>query len=331
MSININEYTKLLWAKLNINALFIVILICTLFSIKPLSASDIQWAKTSQTPTEISTKLEHKLVHYSLKNDLPVPKIIRIIERYIQTNQLSERKNEVLNMTMKKLQEYWVDYILPDHWDLSSKENILTYRLHHYYRENYLKNKAKNILSSYIFKKDVSEKIVYLTFDDGPYDKQKPLVDYMIEREIPGTFFLLCSKINKYNIWAYRKDYFSVWIHTNTHENYDLLTKDEILNDVDACNQKFDEHNLEKRIFRPAFGIVNLNESKVLALNNIDWVVWSMDSLDWEWVFNEQRINEMLESVSPWEIILFHENVDMEMFIKFITELEKKGYSFWKL
>ena len=238
--------------------------------------------------------------------------------------QLSKTNTEIVE---KYSNESW----LVHHWKNSTKESILTYRLHHNYRENYLKHKEEDILSSYIYKKEDSEKVVYLTFDDGPYKNQKPLVNYIFEQEIPSTFFLLCNKINSKNIQSYKKDFVSVGMHTYTHLNYDNLTRFAIEKDVSRCVETFNKYDLETRIFRPAFGIVNRDESEVLGNNNIEWIVWSMDSLDWEWVFNDSRIDEMLDSVTPWEIILLHENANLEMFKKLVEWLKKKGYSFWLL
>ncbi len=296
-----------------------------------LYAGDMEYLEQSRVANERAIIIEEKLIYFWLKNDIPLSHIIEVIETYIEKSQLSEQNKRTLAFTKNKLKNRKVEFVLPDHWPLSSPEIVWTYRLHHWYRENYLKYKNPQVVSSYIYKKDTSEKIVYLTFDDGPYNQQKAVVDYLMNNKIPSTFFLICNKINATNIAPYKTDFITLAMHTNTHSNYDQLTKDQILNDIDACNKMFDAHNIEKRLFRPAFGIVNMNESKALAMNNLNGVIWSMDSLDWASWFNEQRIDEMLESVSPGEIILFHENADITMFVKFVDWLKEKGYSFWKM
>ncbi len=324
-SIIAKMYTALL------KIVILLLLTCGICVFSNVQAWDYEHTRSTEIAKEKSKIIEQALIDFSLKHDVPTSHIVRAIEKFMKIKELSQPNKYSLKMTIAKLKNHKAEFILPQHWELSSKANVMTYRLHHFYREEYLKYKSEYLIGSYVFKKNVWEKIVYLTFDDGPYNTQKPVLDYMIDEKIPGTFFLICSKLNEANLSAYKKDFFTIGMHTNHHQNYDHMTKDQILNDIDGCNTTFDRFKLEKKIFRPAFGIVNLNQSKVLALNNIDGVSWSMDSLDWEWVFHEQRIEEMLEAVSWWEIILLHENVDLEMFTKLVEWLREKGYSFGKL
>lgn len=212
---------------------------------------------------------------------------------------------------------------------LSSYWKIWEYILHPYYRDSYLPKIPEDTLKSYIFKKDNSRKEIFLTFDDGPYNTN--IIKYLKQEEIAGTFFLMCSRINSKNIKRYKDPLFSLWGHTMYHDNYDELSKSDVIADIDGCSDVFHTHWIPHRIYRPAYGIINAAETEGLIKNKLTAYVWSIDSADWAWDFTQQKAQEIINHTKSGDILLFHEWVDLEVFDFLIDWLRKKQYSFGKL
>ena len=96
--------------------------------------------------------------------------------------------------------------------------------------------KAKNIPAS-------NEKIVYLTFDDGPSQNTKKILDILDKYNAKATFFVTGNgkKYNKYIKEAYEKGH-TIGLHTYTHK-YDKLyaSVDAYFDDLDKVGQMVKE------------------------------------------------------------------------------------------
>ena len=211
----------------------------------------------------------------------------------------------------------------------SSHKNISKYILHPYYKNTYIPRLSENTLSNYIFKKWTSQNEVFLTFDDGPYNPN--IIKYLKEEEVAGTFFLMCSRMNNQSLKPYQDPLFSLWWHTMYHDNYDELSPTQVIADIDSCTQVFEKLDIPHRIYRPAYGIINDAETKGIIKNNLTAYIWSIDSADWAWDFTIEKAREILDYTHPWDILLFHEWVDLEVFDFLVQGLREKWFSFWKL
>ncbi len=212
---------------------------------------------------------------------------------------------------------------------LSSHKDTSDYILHQYYKESYLPNISDETKRNYVFRKWTSKKEVFLTFDDGPYNKN--IVKYLKKEDIAATFFLMCSRINPTSIAPYKNPLFSLWGHTMYHDNYDELSPAGVIADMDACGEVFRKHDIPYRIYRPAYGIINDAETQGLIKNNLTGYVWNIDSADWAWDFTIEKAREILDHTRPGDILLFHEWVDLEVFHELIESFKAKWYSFGKL
>ena len=211
----------------------------------------------------------------------------------------------------------------------SSHKDTSDYILHRYYKDSYLPKLSNDTKSNYIFRKWTSKKEVFLTFDDGPYNKN--IVKYLKDENVAATFFLMCSRINETSIAPYIDPLFSLWGHTMYHDNYDELSPAQVISDIDACADVFKKHTIPYRIYRPAYGIINDAETEGLIKNKLTGYVWNMDSADWAGDFTIEKAREILDNTRPWDILLFHEWVDLEVFHELIEAFRTKWYSFGKL
>ena len=280
--------------------------------------------------THIPTSTEQKQIHaavnildeYAYRERRDIPNLINRLRHHIIHADIKKQKKCILERAL------W-EFDTNTNITLESYKHTNEYILHPYYRDTYLPNISSETKQNYIFRKWTSQKEIFLTFDDGPYNIN--IVNYLKQEQVAATFFLMCSRINTESIGPYIDDLFALGWHTMYHDNYDELSQSQVIADIDRCGEIFENYNLPYRIYRPAYGIINDAETQWLIKNKLTGYVWSIDSADWAWDFTLDKAREILNHTRSGDILLFHEWVDLEVFHELIEWFKIKWYSFGKL
>lgn len=183
------------------------------------------------------------------------------------------------------------------------------------------------------------EKVVVLTFDDGPDELMTPKVLDILKRyNIKATFFLVGSKVDKYPHVVKRifDEGHVVANHTYSHNGlFPLSNIDDVIRDISKCSDSvYDAIGLYPKLFRPPFGVTNPIIAKAVnkkGLTTIGWSIRSFDTMEWKSRMNIcNRVEKKLHSGA---IILLHDRcLDSDILLKKIIPLAfKKGYSFISL
>ena len=90
---------------------------------------------------------------------------------------------------------------------------------------------------------DRSDNLVSISFDAawGNEDTQQ-LIDILDQYQVKATFFVVGDWVDKYpeSVKALHDAGHEVMNHSNTHAHYNSLTAEEIIADVEACNDKIE-------------------------------------------------------------------------------------------
>ena len=169
----------------------------------------------------------------------------------------------------------------------------------------------KKIYDSYIWSISVKDKILYLTFDDGPHPEATPFVLKELKKyNVFATFFCIGK-----NVVAYPDIYdqiiregHSIGNHTYNHLNGWKTNNDDYLNDIALASNEIDSY-----LFRPPYGRITSFQAKNLkqAMKGkkpkvIMWDVLSGD-FDTECTPQQCLANVIFASV-PGSIIVFHDS-----------------------
>ena len=147
-----------------------------------------------------------------------------------------------------------------------------------------------------------------------------------MDNQIPATFFLVTDKLNKNNVILYQDSLIEVGMHTHSHLDYSQLTREEKEEDINNCIEVFNKYDLHIKYFRPAYGIIDRDISEILDVNNLEGIIWSLDSYDWKGYKRERLINNVIDNIQPGSIILFHDRIDILDLRKIIKEIFSKGF-----
>lgn len=178
------------------------------------------------------------------------------------------------------------------------------------------------------------EKVLYLTFDDGPtpYITNWTL-NQLKKHNAKATFFCIGKNIAKYPlIYAnITEGKHTVGNHTQNHLNgYNTPTIDYLK------NISLFEKNLVKKttLFRPPYGKVKLSQAKKIRKKGYKIIMWDVLSADFDTTITaEECLANVIRNVKNGSIIVFHDSVKSQEKLKYVLPkileyYSEKGYSF---
>ncbi|SEL70639.1 Peptidoglycan/xylan/chitin deacetylase, PgdA/CDA1 family [Colwellia chukchiensis] len=187
----------------------------------------------------------------------------------------------------------------------------------------------------FLLRKAKQEKILYLTFDDGPVAGViEPLLALLDKHQIKATFFVLGSRAAKHPelMSAIHSCGHTIANHSYSHPAFNKISHADKLKQVVQANDIIQQTTGQAcRLFRAPQGRWDLRLLLALGRKKITAVHWSRDSMDFLKEPAENiaaRFNQ--QPVQAGDIILFHDDD-----IRCVEALElllplwlKQGYRF---
>ncbi|HLP96545.1 MAG TPA: polysaccharide deacetylase family protein [Saprospiraceae bacterium] len=190
---------------------------------------------------------------------------------------------------------------------------------------------VKALLPQYIWHIPTSEKVVYLTFDDGPIPEATPWVlDLLLQFGAKATFFCVGDNVRKHPEVFQRilQEGHAVGNHTYNHLNGWKTQTFDYLKNVQRCGQMVDSP-----LFRPPYGALRPSQTRTLK-SRYRIVMWDVLSGDYDpEITPEQCLENVLDNVRPGSIILFHDSLKAEARMRYalpkvLEQLGQEGWTF---
>ncbi len=183
----------------------------------------------------------------------------------------------------------------------------------------------KHIFSKWIWDIPSSEKVVYLTFDDGPTPEVTPWVlEELKKYHLKATFFCIGDNIRKHpeifkNII---QEGHTVGNHTYNHLNGWKTTTQTYIDNTQLCQVIMDEnknYNSNSKIFRPPYGKIKTAQSRALLKLGYKIIMWDVLSADFdEDITNQKCLNNVVMNLQPGSIIVFHDSIKAYKKLKYV-------------
>ncbi len=194
-----------------------------------------------------------------------------------------------------------------------------------YYR--HLHPMPKTLSKQIFFKANTTEKVVALTFDDGPRGKTAKLLRFLHAHHTPATFFLLAPQLNATNARRYDDPLFEVGLHSYHHYDFRKLSPKQVNWELDHALKFFAKYDLHPRYFRPPYGMVSSTLLHALTQRHLQTILWSIDSQDWNRYRGQKYLRNILTTLTPGSIILMHDQSEsLKTLGKLLEGIRAKGY-----
>lgn len=183
-------------------------------------------------------------------------------------------------------------------------------------------------------RKSTKERIVALTFDDGPDSAQTPQVlDVLKTYDIRATFFCIGSQLsgNEALIRRMLKEGHTLGNHSYTHTwRWPFYSKRAMILDMKLCQQEL-ERVAQQRInlFRPPFGVTNPTIGQAVRKLGYRTIGWNIRSLDTKHPTDHEKVvRRIRKRLRPGSIILLHDRLpESDVLLKLVLdELDRMEY-----
>ena len=185
------------------------------------------------------------------------------------------------------------------------------------------------------YQAETEEKIIALTFDDGPTKNVDQLLPLLDEYNAKSTFFLIGNEIEKHPEEAKKivEAGHQIGNHTYSHKRMVLKSSSFIEEEIEKTDELIRSIGYEGEIdFRPPYGKKFLGLPYYLNKTNRETIMWSLDPETY-YTSVDEKINYVMENIQPGSIILLHPMYDqtggtLQVVETILKELTKEGYRF---
>lgn len=198
----------------------------------------------------------------------------------------------------------------------------------------------RHLFSQCTWSLPASEKVIYLTFDDGPIPQHTDkILQTLAGFDAKATFFCVGDNIRKFPEIA-RKIVAAGHVignHTFHHMKAWSTQKALYLKDVDLFEKEIADR-LESpafsRLFRPPHGQLTPAIYKALLKKGYKVIMWDLLSYDFDSKLNVKKALAILkENTKPGSIVVFHDNYKAESNLKrilpeYLSWFSNSGFRF---
>lgn len=178
----------------------------------------------------------------------------------------------------------------------------------------------------------VDEKILYLSFDDGPHPTITPRVLALLKQyNAKATFFCVGNNVEKYPAVfnSIQAEGHSLGNHSFHHLNGWKSDNQIYIDDVKKADRL-----IHSNLFRPPYGRLKFSQASALLQMGYELIMWTVLSADYDRnITKEQCAMRVIKNITPGTIVLFHDSEKAEERMLYaleelLNDATKKGYQF---
>lgn len=177
------------------------------------------------------------------------------------------------------------------------------------------------------------EKIIALTFDDGPSENTLLVLDLLKKYDVKAAFFCIGKNIEKYPEIVQRTiaEGHIVGNHSYSHSHFfDFFRKKELIEELKKTDALLEKYTVKKiNLFRPPYGVTNPSIRRALAVSKHQVIGWNIRSLDGAVKDEKVLYDRIVKRVAPGGIVLLHDTSQHSMNVleQLLQFLQKNNYT----
>ncbi|MFC9995069.1 polysaccharide deacetylase family protein [Nocardia sp. NPDC127526] len=183
---------------------------------------------------------------------------------------------------------------------------------------------------------DTDDKVVALTFDDGPTDRTPQLLRVLADAGVPATFYLIGEELaaNPAQGAAIARAGHEIGNHSYTHQRMIFVGPGTVRDEIERTDAEIAKTGYAGPItFRPPFGKKLLALPRYLSQHDRTTVTWDVEPDSGKQASADAIVAETVAQVRPGSIILLHGMYEtgaasVAAVPRIITELRARGYRF---
>jgi peptidoglycan-N-acetylglucosamine deacetylase len=154
-----------------------------------------------------------------------------------------------------------------------------------------------------------NQKVIALTFDDGPWPDSMRILDILREYQVKATFFWLGQNVPKYPEIARRvvTEGHAIGNHSWSHPYRNLDAATAAAEVENTAARILRDTGIQTTLFRPPGGFLNNGVATYAQQKNYVIVMWSIDTKDYTQPTPRAMADQVLRQSHPGAIVLMHD------------------------
>lgn len=180
-----------------------------------------------------------------------------------------------------------------------------------------------------------SQRVIALTFDDGPHPEYTPrLLDILAMRGMKASFFTVGTRVAQAPelIARMARDGHEIGNHSWSHPHMAQMSDAAILDEFDrAAAAVMGVTGSPPAVMRPPYGELDLRQSRMLReARHLPTILWSVDPQDWRRPGGWVVADHIIANARPGAVVLMHDMVEETVLsLPYILDtLAGQGYRF---
>ncbi|MBF0459831.1 MAG: polysaccharide deacetylase family protein [Magnetococcales bacterium] len=152
------------------------------------------------------------------------------------------------------------------------------------------------------------ERILVLTFDDGPDERDRQMAALLTRHAIPATFFYVASRVAAMPgmVGEMLAGHYTVGYHSNRHQKLSAFSPSRLTEEFQQGQAILAGQGVHPTWFRPPYGDFNDQVVKTAQEHGMETILWTIDSRDWAGVTAPTMARNVIRRFHPGAVLLFH-------------------------
>ncbi len=186
-------------------------------------------------------------------------------------------------------------------------------------------------------KAETTEKVVALSFDDGPDLCTDDILDTLKQNDVPASFFCIGKHIagNEKTLQRIKDEGHIIGNHSYSHAFwFDMWGPQKMMADMRLMNKGvMTVTGLTPALFRPPYGVINPALASAIKWEKYIPIGWNIRSFDTRIKDKQKLLSRITGQLKPGSIILLHDSMAITAAIlpELIKQIKTKEYKIVRL